>query len=137
MELFLNLFWFAVSAGGFAAWVRTSRGNRPEARRLELAALAAACLLLFPLISVTDDLQAQAVLAEGSRAQVSAKVYDGDASWKQVRHSCSQAFLVVAASRDCAALVPLHTILVSDSPLVCRALSRWTPLRAPPALRAA
>ncbi len=132
MELFLNLFWLAISAGGFAAWSRVSRRHGQRGRRLELAALAAACLLLFPLISVTDDLQSQAVLAEGSRPQVSAKLFDADGNWKQARHAGAPTYLIVAQAAAAVTFQPLYNIPVPGSPLVCRTLARWTPLRAPP-----
>jgi len=57
MELVLNLAWVLLAACMFGVWLQHSprtRGNR----RMQLLALAVMLLILFPVISVTDDLQA-------------------------------------------------------------------------------
>lgn len=50
MELLLNIIWLAVSVGLFAT-------IRPKSRQLQVALLCAVALL-FPIISVSDDLSA-------------------------------------------------------------------------------
>jgi len=67
MELLLNLAWFAIAAamlGGFA------RRVWPDRRQfwLALAALGCALLLLFPAVSISDDLHTQPFFAEDSSA---------------------------------------------------------------------
>jgi hypothetical protein len=57
MELVLNLAWVLLAACMFGLWLR----HCPRAsgdRRMQLVALAVLLLILFPVISVTDDLQA-------------------------------------------------------------------------------
>ena len=63
MELVLNLAWVLLAACMFGVWLQHSprtRGNR----RMQLLALAVMLLILFPVISVTDDLQAMQNPAE-------------------------------------------------------------------------
>jgi hypothetical protein len=67
MELLLNLAWFAIAAamlGGFARRVWTDR----KQFLLALAALGCALLLLFPSVSISDDLHMQPFFAEDSSA---------------------------------------------------------------------
>lgn len=68
MELALNLVWCAIviaSAIRFALWSRGQTGGRRA-----MVALATVCMLalLFPIISLTDDLHATATMAEDSSA---------------------------------------------------------------------
>jgi hypothetical protein len=61
MELFLNLGWMIVSTLMVCLWVRLTPSPSAVAaghRRRQLVALAVLVLVLFPVISVTDDLQA-------------------------------------------------------------------------------
>jgi hypothetical protein len=62
MELALNLGWVAVAAAMFCLWprfaARTRPGQQTQNRRMQFVALAVLVLILFPVISVTDDLQA-------------------------------------------------------------------------------
>jgi hypothetical protein len=57
MELFLNLAWIGLAALTFCLWLRFA----PDAganRRIQFVALAVLLLIVFPVISVTDDIQA-------------------------------------------------------------------------------
>ena len=70
MELLLNLVWIALAVAAFVSFLRRSRGQR--GRRLDygrsLFALACALLILFPIISASDDLHpAQAVVEETTK----------------------------------------------------------------------
>ena len=62
MELFLNLVWVGLSAVLALFWLRGSRGvlacSQPEDRRLQILALAMLIIVLLPVISMTDDMQA-------------------------------------------------------------------------------
>lgn len=62
MELALNVVWLLVCAASFACWGRRNMRGRGSLRRLRalqgLLPLGFALLLLFPVISITDDLQA-------------------------------------------------------------------------------
>lgn len=57
MELTLNLAWALLAALMFCLWLRFSVCIGPS-RRMQLVALAVLLLILFPVISVTDDMQA-------------------------------------------------------------------------------
>jgi hypothetical protein len=62
METILNLVWALLAALMFGLWLRFAPcpglTRRADSRRMQFVALAALILLLFPVISVTDDLQA-------------------------------------------------------------------------------
>jgi len=62
MELFLNLAWVVLAVLMVCLWPhfapRTGRDGHMQDRRLQLVVLAVLLLILFPVISVTDDLQA-------------------------------------------------------------------------------
>jgi nitrate reductase NapE component len=62
MELFLNLAWVLLAALMVCLWPRfaprSGPGGRMKDRSMQLVALAVLLLILFPVISVTDDLQA-------------------------------------------------------------------------------
>jgi hypothetical protein len=57
MELTLNLAWVLLAALMFWQWLRLAPRSSPD-RRMQFVALAVLLLILFPVISVTDDLQA-------------------------------------------------------------------------------
>jgi hypothetical protein len=62
MELFLNLAWVLLAALMMSLWPRFAPRTGPDGRvkdlRMQFVALAVLLLILFPVISVTDDLQA-------------------------------------------------------------------------------
>lgn len=72
MELLLNLIWVAISSTALLMWVhwRTHSRSRsaPEMVR-GLMVLVCILALLFPVISISDDLYQMVSLAEGSRQQ--------------------------------------------------------------------
>ena len=69
VELFLNSVWFALVAGGLCALLRANRRDLHERRfLLGLGALLCASALLFPTISITDDLHIDAFVVEDSNA---------------------------------------------------------------------
>lgn len=69
MELFLNFCWFALVAGAITALLRTHRrGKKVKRLFIALGALLCAAALLFPAISITDDLHFDAFAIEDSNA---------------------------------------------------------------------
>jgi hypothetical protein len=73
MEVLLNLFWLLIALGAFARWgrriARTGRKDRRIRQAISpLLALACALAVLFPAISVTDDLHPQLAVIEDSSA---------------------------------------------------------------------
>jgi hypothetical protein len=71
MELLLNLIWLALAVGAMAVFVRSRRRPTLLAEvpyRRSLVALACVLVLLFPVISASDDLHpAQAVVEDASK----------------------------------------------------------------------
>ena len=65
MELLLNIFWASLAGTAIAAFL-VSTPARLKQFLLALGALCCALLLLFPSISVSDDLHFQAVVNEDS-----------------------------------------------------------------------
>lgn len=63
MEITLNLVWAVLAAACVCLWVRTERRTGAE-RHLPLIALTMLIVMLFPVISVSDDLWAQPNPAE-------------------------------------------------------------------------
>lgn len=57
MELFLNLAWLLVAGTMVCLWLRGDGGHNPDRRR-QLIAIAVLIAILFPVISVSDDLLA-------------------------------------------------------------------------------
>jgi hypothetical protein len=57
MELVLNLAWGLLAALMYGCWLRLAASKEVD-RRMQFIALALLVLILFPVISVTDDLQA-------------------------------------------------------------------------------
>jgi hypothetical protein len=57
MEFILNFAWVLLAAGMLILWLRHACSNKAS-RGTQVAALAMLLLILFPVISVTDDLQA-------------------------------------------------------------------------------
>lgn len=57
MELVLNLVWVIVAVAGLVFWLRDDHPSRAN-RSTQLVVLAMLVLILFPIISVSDDLWA-------------------------------------------------------------------------------
>ena len=73
MELFLNLLWVLIAAGAIGVWRVCWRRQKPRSRRdslRECTAMGCALVLLFFVVSLTDDLHAEAMLLdEGSASR--------------------------------------------------------------------
>lgn len=68
MELALNLVWLAIAALMLFLWTRHAAQDG-ENGRVQIVALIVLILIIFPVISVTDDLVAAQNLAEARSAQ--------------------------------------------------------------------
>jgi hypothetical protein len=68
VEVFFNLVWVAVSVALFAVWLTALRQERKQSRLpavgTQIVALAILVVILLPVISLTDDLQAVNTPAE-------------------------------------------------------------------------
>jgi len=78
MEVVLNTFWLLVAIGAFLFWrpekPRGGHAGRHYSRSLATVALGCALVLLFPVISLTDDLHAeQAAMEDSSRSVMKAR----------------------------------------------------------------
>ncbi len=100
MELGLNLFWLAVSLGAALAWWPWHAGRSNHRRTASRSLLALGCLLalLFPVISVTDDLHAeQMAMEESSRLTLKAQ-QNTERCLQAARHSTPAAPPVLCPS---------------------------------------
>src|ERR1700731_2034542 len=70
MELFLNLCWLSLLPPCYLLWRRRTSSDRPAAPPLVfICALGCALILLFPVISASDDLHAmRSEMEESKRA---------------------------------------------------------------------
>jgi hypothetical protein len=69
MELFLNICWVCLLAPAYLLWRQRSASDRQAPTPLYLCALGCAFVLLFPVISASDDLHAmQPETEESERA---------------------------------------------------------------------
>jgi hypothetical protein len=113
MELFLNLVWMTLVLGALCAFVirrRSSTGMAQVPNAKALLALVSALVLLFPIISASDDLHpVQAVLEDASK-----RVQRAVGTVSPAPNSSSVAIL--------SALLAMHLLFA----LV--ALWRWRPL---------
>lgn len=68
MELALNLGWFVISILAFVFFVRRFRAKN-ETQSLVIACVALACVvcLLFPVVSMTDDLNSSPAMPEATK----------------------------------------------------------------------
>ena len=78
MEVLLNTIWLLVAIGAFLFWRPEKYTRTPTARdhkkSFGILALACALVLLFPVISLTDDLHAeQAAMEDSSRSVIKAR----------------------------------------------------------------
>jgi hypothetical protein len=135
MEVLLNILWFALC--NLAAWYwlqRWRRGSQPQGLAVQLSALACMLVLLFPVISATDDLYAAQLPFETSVTQKSSK---GSSSGRSLsphadRHCPSAVF---TRTFSLAAAVRIGVITENDAlPVYPNSISQPPQDRAPPAI---
>ena len=66
MELFFNALWFVVSAGAIIALLRRRHGLCKRKQFLRLASVLCAAAILFPSISISDDIHVETFVVEDS-----------------------------------------------------------------------
>jgi hypothetical protein len=77
METILNLVWLAVTVAGVCLWRfrwTVSRKNPTHSMRMEAVAMVCILALLFPVISLTDDLHPEIALVEASSGKRNASL---------------------------------------------------------------
>jgi len=105
MELLLNIFWLLIAAGALGICIRQwRRGARARGLSLPLCALSCVLVLLFPVISATDDLHPTALVVEtsGFSRKILKSMTPTDASahpWLQVLPALLWLALFSAAAR--------------------------------------
>jgi hypothetical protein len=122
MEVFLNSIWLLVAIGAFLFWqVDGEKGTirrREHSSRYRILALAVALVLLFPVISLTDDLHSeQAAMEDSSRSVMKAR------SLAQGCLRASRAPFVAAVVKAPYAAAVLHlfqgAVVLAETPLRC------------------
>lgn len=109
MELLLNLVWLSLAIFGLLTFVRESRGSRPAERASSYAkalfALGCVLVLLFPVVSASDDLHpTQAVLEDATK-----RLQQSVAPWHHLRGVSRDMFPeLLAASLSCRLVVLLR-----------------------------
>lgn len=72
METFLNLVWLAVTVAAIWLWRfrwSASRANRSHSTRIQAAAMVCFVALIFPVISLTDDLHPEVIPVDASSSK--------------------------------------------------------------------
>jgi hypothetical protein len=134
MEVLLNILWFALCNLTGLYWLqRWRRNGQPGGGALQLSALACVLVLLFPVISATDDLYAAQFAFEATVTQKSSK---GALSVRSVLPQRDHRYPAAAFTSpfSLAAQVRVAVIPVNDSSPVCPfSISHPPQDRAPPA----
>jgi hypothetical protein len=140
MELFLNLLWLFIALASFARWRRLFRirgGSRgPLAATFPLVALVCALSILFPAISVTDNLHPNLYVAEdgsSSRRAIAAAARASGALSKFPGCTPPPALLTGPPSLFKLDFVLEYLRIANFLPLPAT-LARILPSRAPPSL---
>jgi hypothetical protein len=95
VEIFLNLIWLILSASLALLWIKGPRNNSSERDwKLQLLALVMLALILLPVISMTDDMQAM--------------------SAAEVEHVTRRADLLPGVDQPADLVVPLSASLLPD-----------------------
>jgi hypothetical protein len=132
METLLNLVWLAVAVAAIWLWRfhwSVSRRNPRHSTSMEAVAMVCVLALLFPVISLTDDLHPETAVVDAASGKRNACLIAASAPHVRVASVCSGKHLAVGMSpRPFAALrfilaefvfgVKLHnpSYLASDSP---------------------
>lgn len=98
METFLNLVWLAVTVAAIWLWRfrwTTSRRNPRHSTRLEAVAMVCVLALLFPVISLTDDLHPETVAVDAASGKRNACLIAASASHVRAETSNSGAHLAM------------------------------------------
>ena len=135
MEVVLNTLWLMVAIGAFFFWrpegFRGTPSDRGHGRTLGILALACALVLLFPVISLTDDLHAeQAAMEDSSRSVMKARnMLQGC-----LRAGSSSIRVAVTNAPDSAAALHLFSgaVVLVETPVLCLRLIFAHEGRSPP-----
>jgi len=134
MEVLLNTIWLLVAISAFLFWqfeTEKTAIRREHTQRYRVLALAVVLVVLFPVISLTDDLHAeQAAMEESSRAVMKAR-----GSLQGCLRAGGASFVAaVTHAPDLMAGLNLHwgTVALVETPLRCHSAISAHDGRAPP-----
>ncbi len=135
MEVLLNAIWLLVAIGAFLFWRPEKYRKTPTAHdrntTFGILALACALVLLFPVISLTDDLNAEQVAMEDS----SRTVMKARGLAQQCLRAARVPFMAAVSTTPFSA-DPLHvfsgSVVLVETRVLCLALISAHDGRAPP-----
>jgi hypothetical protein len=89
MELFLNMVWLLLAMPAYCLWRKARHGPNVSHSSLQyLLALGCALVLLFPVVSATDDLHAmQAEMEESSKRSIRQAASDKSSTGQSRSHA--------------------------------------------------
>jgi hypothetical protein len=134
MEVLLNTTWLMVAIAALLFWqveMEGTAGRREHNRRYRFLALAVALVLLFPVISLTDDLHTeQAAMEDSSRSVIKAR----NTLQGCLRAGCASFVATVTHAPDPATALHLFlgTVVLFETPLRCLAPVSAHDGRSPP-----
>lgn len=132
LELFLNLAWLGIAISALSAFAVWSRTEKSEGHRVRVGvAVACGLALLFPIISVTDDMSSDtAALEEWTTARRAALII------VNVAHAASAIPVAVAIAQTAKELfVCIGLVVLTFSSLTTATFATARSLRAPPSPR--
>ena len=120
METVLNLIWLVLALAMFCLWRYCWRASQRDIAQKWTAAVALGCALalLFPVISLTDDLHPETVAIDGSSGKRNGRQMLAAASPNHSSPQKSVAHSICAVLRSCAAATHL-AVAVQFSLLPC------------------
>jgi len=139
METFLNLVWLAITVAAIWLWRFrwiVSRRNPRHSTRMEAVAMVCVLSLLFPVISLTDDLHPETVAVDASSGKRNACLIAASAPQVRAATVSPVTHLLVGmisspfAAANLVSLELIQTLKLSDP----GSLTSCSPGRAPPSL---
>ena len=132
LELFLNLAWLAIAISALTAFAVWARAENSEGHRLQVGiAVLCGLALLFPIISVTDDMSPDtAALEEWTAARRAALIIIN------IAHAAVAIPVASAVEQTAKELfVCIGLVILTFSVLASAAFATARSLRAPPSTR--
>ena len=132
LELFLNLAWLVIAIGALSAFAFWARAEKSAGHRLRVGiAVACGLALLFPIISVTDDMSPDAAaLEEWSAARRAALII------VNVAHAAVAIPVAVAIEQTAKELFAcIGLVVLTFSAITTAKFATARSLRAPPSAR--
>jgi hypothetical protein len=137
MELGLNLFWVVVAVTSLTLWLRQrsrwSASSQSKRSLRGLITLGCALAVLFPIISLTDDIHGEQLAVEDSRSSTLKKRVGSESSSDLTRFSNTPArsasSFSISADPRCLGEAGLADLAPYRTAGICRCQSRAPPAR--------